>query len=48
MTLLYGRFQLECDYALVKGANLFRGSSMVEQLPVKELVVGSSPTRGAK
>ena len=25
----------------------FRGSSMVEQLPVKELVVGSSPTRGA-
>ena len=27
---------------------IFRGSSMVEQLPVKELVVGSSPTRGAK
>ena len=25
----------------------FRDSSMVEQLPVKELVVGSSPTRGA-
>ena len=27
---------------------IFRGSSMVEQLPVKELVVGSSPTRGAR
>jgi putative endonuclease len=26
----------------------FLGSSMVEQLPVKELVVGSSPTRGAR
>ena len=26
---------------------LFRCSSMVEQLPVKELVVGSSPTAGA-
>ncbi len=26
---------------------VFRDSSMVEQLPVKELVVGSSPTRGA-
>ena len=25
----------------------FRGSSMVEQLAVNELVVGSSPTRGA-
>ena len=28
--------------------NPFRDSSMVEQLPVKELVVGSSPTRGAR
>ena len=28
--------------------DIFRGSSMVEQLPVKELVVGSSPTRGAQ
>ena len=28
--------------------DIFRGSSMVEQLPVKELVVGSSPTRGAR
>ena len=27
---------------------LFRCSSTVEQLPVKELVVGSSPTTGAK
>ncbi len=26
----------------------FRGSSMVEQLPVKELVPGSSPGRGAR
>ncbi len=26
----------------------FRDSSMVEQLPVKELVPGSSPGRGAK
>lgn len=26
---------------------LFRDSSMVEQLPVKELVPGSSPGRGA-
>ena len=34
------------DYLTVLGT--FRGSSMVEQLPVKELVVGSSPTRGAK
>ncbi|TSC85659.1 MAG: hypothetical protein G01um10148_1045 [Parcubacteria group bacterium Gr01-1014_8] len=25
----------------------FPGSAMVAQLPVKELVVGSSPTRGA-
>lgn len=26
----------------------FPGSSMVERLPVKERVVGSNPTRGAK
>lgn len=26
----------------------FRGSSAVEQFPVKELVVGSIPTHGAK
>ena len=31
--------------AVVRG--VFRGSSMVEQLAVNELVVGSSPTRGA-
>ena len=28
-------------------SNVFRGSTMVVQLPVKELVVGSNPTRGA-
>ena len=27
---------------------IFRSSSMVERLPVKEMVVGSSPTCGAK
>ena len=27
---------------------VFPGSSMVERLPVKERVVGSNPTRGAK
>ena len=27
--------------------NIFRDSSAVEQLPVKQLVVGSIPTRGA-
>jgi hypothetical protein len=32
---------------LASRKGIFRGSSMVEQLPVKELVVGSSPTRGA-
>ena len=31
--------------AVVRG--VFRGSSMVEQLAVNELVVGSIPTRGA-
>ncbi len=30
------------------GMNTFRDSSMVERLPVKEMVAGSSPAPGAK
>ena len=34
-------------FAILNASYVFRGSTTVVQLPVKELVVGSNPTRGA-
>ena len=43
------RFLLACILPFVgRTTDIFRCSSMVEQRPVKALVVGSSPTAGAK
>ena len=44
------KFVEEVPETAVEGAAAyrFRSSSVVEQFPVKELVVGSSPTCGAK
>ena len=33
---------------IIPAKSLFRGSSMVEQLAVNQLVAGSSPARGAR
>src|SRR3990167_1021571 len=35
-----------CDKITLLALTIFRGSSMVERLPVKEMVPGSSPGRG--
>ena len=36
-----------CLYPELSRCKIFRGSSVVEQLTVNQLAVGSSPTRGA-